>query len=640
MEGPVEFQLFLPIFIWRGLRMGTKSGYYLKWITIALSIFIILNVFFYFKYKSSVELYKDNFVKENTVDSEKKSVLIKDKITNLYQAIRTMSLLPGVRKMDRYAEKFDEDSKASVQQLYNNAVLNIKLSEVYLLPKNLDSDRMDPKTGRPEEPIMTFDEFIVADKKDETPEAPKEAQLLEELEIEEYQEMHSQLLTLAEKYSSKDYEKSFEVPMLVSKNVITCDNADMTPTDVKEKNDDPRRGFVFTVPVYDFSGHFKGGVSAVLRVNTIRNYLDQKNIALVNMNFGIKIYSADSEELQKNSSYFEKGEKNPQYIYSSQVPFKIGEDDSWQIWSLKNNDEFYNSEDYKSTRSIFMTEFFSSLLLSLGIILFSWFQQNGKLKEVRSHIEVLSSESKIVRDQMINLFEIGEDIQKKSTETAASFEETSASLIQISSLAKMNSEQSASAASLITSTSKLAGSGADIVGQLNSVLTELTIGTAKIKEMVSLIDDIAFQTNLLALNAAVEAARAGEQGKGFAVVADAVRNLAQKSAEAAKSINTTINENVLKISQSAEMAQEGNQSLCDAVLGIKKLEEILKDVLRSSGEQLSGVENISTAMSGLEQLVQSNAVASEKILESTGSVRNQSESMDESIEVIKKSLAG
>lgn len=619
--------------------MDKRKVYYLKWFLISLGLCVLLNSFFYFKFKANVQADQDSFIKENTVAAEKKAVFIQEKLTQLYQSIRTMSLLPGVRKIDRYAEKFDEDSKASVQQLYNNAVLNVKLSEVYLLPKSIDPDKIDSKTGRPEEPIMTFDEFIVSAKK-ESSEEVSETKALEEVEIEEYQEMHKQLAELNSKFPTKDYEKSFEVPMLISKNVITCDNAAMTAADIQGKNDDPRRGFVFTVPLYDMQGGFKGGVSAVLRVQTLQEYLESSNLALFNKTFGIKVASVDAVDINENLSYLESGEKIPNYIFSAQIPFKIGEDSGWQLWSVKNNKEFFNSENYLTTKRIFITEFFSTFLFCCLIFAFSWIQQNGKLKAVRTHILSLSEQSKMVREQMLRLLSVGEDIQKKSSETASSFEETSASLLQISSMAKMNTEQSTSAAQLISETSQLASQGADIVSQLNAVLSELTVGTAKIKEMVSLIDDIAFQTNLLALNAAVEAARAGEQGKGFAVVADAVRNLAQKSAEAAKSINVTINDNVTKISKSSSMAKEGNLSLSDVVSGIKKLEEILNEVVRTSGEQLSGVENISTAMLGLEKLVQSNAMASEKILDCTNTVQHQSESIDESIDVIKNSLAG
>lgn len=195
------------------------------------------------------------FKEQKTNALAQTSETIETKLNEVYRTLRTMSLLPGVRSIDRYGVNFEGDAKKTVQQLYNNAYTSIQLSEIYILPPTLDPHKLDPKTGKNEEPIVTFDELIV--ETHSTPninqqskvEQEEEKKQFEEIEIYEYELMKEQLSTLAQKFPTNTTFNALEVPLLSGQEVITCDNSEFTETDFKNKNDYPRIGIVFTVPV-------------------------------------------------------------------------------------------------------------------------------------------------------------------------------------------------------------------------------------------------------------------------------------------------------------------------------------------------------------------------------------------------------
>lgn len=210
-----------------------------------------------------------------------------------------------------------------------------------------------------------------------------------------------------------------------------------------------------------------------------------------------------------------------------------------------------------------------------------------------------------------------------SSEAAASLEETVASLEELSSMVKLNAEHAKEANTLSQTSRDSAHRGEGEINKLIKAMEEIASGSKKIEEIISVIDDIAFQTNLLALNAAVEAARAGEQGKGFAVVAEAVRNLAQRSAAAAKEITTLIQDNVEKSTSGARVASQSGVVLKEIVDSVKKVADLNSEISVASQEQSNGLEQISKAMNQLDQATQGNAASSEEVAASSQQMSSQ-----------------
>lgn len=231
-------------------------------------------------------------------------------------------------------------------------------------------------------------------------------------------------------------------------------------------------------------------------------------------------------------------------------------------------------------------------------------------------------------------------LSSASSESAASLQETVSSLEELSAMVKQNSDHAKEANSISKTSLDSAERGEQEIGKLINSMDEMSTSSKKIEEIINVIDDIAFQTNLLALNAAVEAARAGEQGKGFAVVADAVRNLAQRSAVAAKDINSLIKDNVEKAIQSSRIADESGEVLKEIVTSAKKVSSLNSEISSASQEQAHGIEQIAKAMNHLDASIQTNASSSEEVAASAQEMTKQAEDLTTLVHELTKFTQG
>jgi methyl-accepting chemotaxis protein len=209
-------------------------------------------------------------------------------------------------------------------------------------------------------------------------------------------------------------------------------------------------------------------------------------------------------------------------------------------------------------------------------------------------------------------------------EHAASLEETTASLEEITGTVKQNAENARTANELAAGARATAAAGGQVVREAVSAMDGISQSSRKVVEIISVIDEIAFQTNLLALNAAVEAARAGEQGRGFAVVAAEVRNLAQRSAAAAKQIKELIRESVQKVVDGATLVNRSGQALQDIVSSVKRVTDINAEIAAASQEQSLGIDQVNRAVSQMDHVVQSNAAQTEELSSTAQLLASQS----------------
>ena len=227
------------------------------------------------------------------------------------------------------------------------------------------------------------------------------------------------------------------------------------------------------------------------------------------------------------------------------------------------------------------------------------------------------------------------DLSSRTEQQASSLEETASSMEEMTSTVKLNAENVRQANAVSANASAVATDGGVLVEQVVSTMSSINESARKISDIISLIDGIAFQTNILALNAAVEAARAGEQGRGFAVVAAEVRSLAQRSTAAAKEIKSLISDSVEKVDKGNVLVAQAGKTMREIVTSIKRVTDIMTDIAAASAEQSTGIAEINTAVSQMEQMTQQNAALVEEAAASAESLLDQASVMSQAVAVFK-----
>jgi methyl-accepting chemotaxis protein len=239
------------------------------------------------------------------------------------------------------------------------------------------------------------------------------------------------------------------------------------------------------------------------------------------------------------------------------------------------------------------------------------------VSDVRSGTETIATAStEIARGNL--------DLSSRTEEQASSLEETASSMEELTGTVQQNAANARQASDLASTASDVAGKGGAVVAQVVDTMGSINASSRKIVDIIAVIDGIAFQTNILALNAAVEAARAGEQGRGFAVVATEVRNLAQRSAGAAREIKTLIGDSVEQVEVGTRLVDQAGATMHDVVESVKRVSDIVAQIASASEEQRSGIEQVNQAIVQMDQVTQQNAALVEQAAAAAESLQEQS----------------
>ena len=227
------------------------------------------------------------------------------------------------------------------------------------------------------------------------------------------------------------------------------------------------------------------------------------------------------------------------------------------------------------------------------------------------------------------------DLSSRTEQQAGSLEETASSMEELTSTVRQNADNARRANTMASEAASIAGQGGAVIAQVVGTMSEINASSRKIVDITSVIDSIAFQTNILALNAAVEAARAGEQGRGFAVVASEVRNLAHRSAAAAKEIKSLIDDSVQKVEAGTSLVDSAGTTMTSIVQSISLVTGIMSEISHASDEQSAGIEQVNAAITEMDQATQQNAALVEQAAAAAGSMQEQAAHLADVVSVFK-----
>jgi len=269
--------------------------------------------------------------------------------------------------------------------------------------------------------------------------------------------------------------------------------------------------------------------------------------------------------------------------------------------------------------SVPVTKHAGSLIAELATMQQDLQQLVGRIRMASDEIQTASTE--VAAGNM--------NLSSRTEEAASSLEETAASMEQLTSTVTQSAASASTATQLASATSTVAQRGGHVVSQVVTMMNEISLSSKKVVDIIGVIDGIAFQTNILALNAAVEAARAGEQGRGFAVVASEVRQLAQRSAEAAKEIKKLIGDSVNSVQAGTQLVQDAGDTMSEIMASVEKVSTLIIEISNAANEQSLGIGQVNVAVGQLDQMTQQNAALVEQSAAAAESLRSQADLLGE-----------
>ena len=260
---------------------------------------------------------------------------------------------------------------------------------------------------------------------------------------------------------------------------------------------------------------------------------------------------------------------------------------------------------------------------------------NGAITNLKISMTTVREAAESVETGAEEITRGNEDLSARTSEQAASLEETSSAMEEMTSTVKQNADNARQANQLAVTARDVAAKGGAVTTKAVEAMQEINKSSTKIADIITVIDEIAFQTNLLALNAAVEAARAGEHGRGFAVVAAEVRNLAQRSALAAKEIKGLIKESLQRVTDGSELVNQSGKTLNEIVTSVKRVTDIIAEITAASQEQASGIDQVNTSIMHMDQTTQQNAALVEETTAASQSMRAQSQALMKQVKAFR-----
>lgn len=297
-------------------------------------------LFVHVKSKNDYDKALENYRTRATIEARDNAKTIGDSLGYIYQGIRTISMLPSVKSIDRHGTRLDTNARESIVQIYNNMSSNVDVSEVYIVPVDFDPDATDAVTGKKQIPILMFDDKIAFE---ETATGKNH----DEDESHEYAILQEQMAYLKQHYPNISPTERLNPPFISGAEVVTCDNSEYAKT----LNDDDRKGVIFSVPFYGENGALKGTISAIIRSNVLKNMMPDTDHALINQTHQFIALSKKSGQQTVSETWVRQGKADPSLLYSAVIPVATSDPQSnWALWVGLPDNIFLESAEVKANR--------------------------------------------------------------------------------------------------------------------------------------------------------------------------------------------------------------------------------------------------------------------------------------------------
>ena len=394
----------------------------------------------------------------------------------------------------------------------------------------------------------------------------------------------------------------------------------------------------------DKSGYFFSYTMDGVRVNVPPNKSKNgENFINLEDKNGVKLVQELIREAQQGGGfvvyYFEKPGQGlqPKLAYSQQIPgtdVLIGAGVYIDNVEAEKAALFSALKEAKKKFTVIQTIIYS--VIFIGTVGFGWLVSRDTSKTISQAVKEIGFGTEQILNTSSQVASASQSLAESCSEQAASQEESSSSLTEILSLTRKNTDHSQQANRLSSDAEKAVDEGSQAIHKMNEAIQKIRSSSDETSRIIKVIDEIAFQTNLLALNAAVEAARAGEAGKGFAVVAEEVRNLAIRSADAARNTSSLIEDAVKNANEGVKITDEVNNALGRITDSISKTSQIAAEIARASSEQTDGLEQVAASVNEIDKATQQNAAVAEESASASEELKCQTEKLSQVMLSLKK----